>query len=138
ARAPGSAAADRCRDGAHGPAVLVRCPADGDQAGAARGHPRGPARAGRGGRQDRVGRRGDRGRPAPAGGHGRGDVVRAGWPDSPRLSWWDSLWRRFWTLPMVIASVSLLLGLGLPAVDAAIEQTPGWVFQGGVDGARSL
>lgn len=64
--------------------------------------------------------------------------MRAGWPDSPRLSWWDSLWRRFWTLPMVIASVSLLLGLALPAVDAAIEQTPGWVFQGGVDGARSL
>ncbi|GAB2859441.1 DUF2254 domain-containing protein [Nocardioides pacificus] len=55
-----------------------------------------------------------------------------------RLSWWDALWRRFWTLPMIIAGLSLALGLLLPAVDAWAENTPNWVFQGGVDGARSV
>ncbi|WP_110240707.1 DUF2254 domain-containing protein [Nocardioides gilvus] len=60
------------------------------------------------------------------------------WPDSPRLSRWDALWRRFWALPVTIASISLALGLLVPLIDASLEETPVWVFQGGVDGARSV
>lgn len=62
----------------------------------------------------------------------------SGWPDSPRLSRWDALWRRFWALPLFIAVLSVALGLGVPAIDAMAEETPTWVFQGGVDGARSM
>jgi uncharacterized membrane protein len=64
--------------------------------------------------------------------------VTSGWPDAARTSWWEALWRRFWTLPVVLAVSSLLLGLVLPAVEAKAEETPVWVFQGGVDGARSV
>ena len=60
-----------------------------------------------------------------------------GRPEVRRASWWGRLWQPFWALPAVIATLSLLLGLGLPAVDEAIGE-PWWVFQGGVDGARSV
>lgn len=60
------------------------------------------------------------------------------WPAPPRLTWWDALWGRFWVLPLLVAAVSLGLGIVLPEVDARLEQTPAWVFEGGVDGARSV
>jgi len=64
--------------------------------------------------------------------------VTSGWPDSPPATWWDRLWQRFWMLPMLIAAASLALGLILPAVDASTNGASEWVFQGGVDGARSI
>lgn len=59
-------------------------------------------------------------------------------PEAPRATWWDALWRRFWTLPAVVAALSLALGLVMPEIDASIETAPAWVFEGGVDGARSV
>ncbi len=61
-------------------------------------------------------------------------------PEPPRVGRWVAVWQRFWTLPSAIAAVSLGLGLGLPYVDQALggEHAPAWLFQGGVDGARSL
>lgn len=62
-----------------------------------------------------------------------------GWPDLPRASRWQALWSRFWTLPLTIALSSLALGLVVPLLDASLdENAPGWVFEGGVDGARSV
>jgi uncharacterized membrane protein len=59
--------------------------------------------------------------------------------EAPVVSRWNALWQRFWVLPSAIAAASLLLGIGLPLVDQALEgETPSWMFQGGVDGARSL
>lgn len=60
-----------------------------------------------------------------------------GRPEVRRASWWDRLWQPFWALPGAIAAASLLLGMGLPALDEALGE-PWWVFQGGVDGARSV
>ncbi len=59
-------------------------------------------------------------------------------PEAPRATWWQSIWQRFWALPSAIAIGSLLLGVLLPELDAALEESPRWVFEGGVDGARSL
>jgi uncharacterized membrane protein len=39
---------------------------------------------------------------------------------------------------MLIGVASLALGLVLPAIDATAAPSPAWVFQGGVDGARSV
>jgi uncharacterized membrane protein len=60
-------------------------------------------------------------------------------PRAPAANRWTALWQRFWVLPSTIAAASLLLGITLPLLDQALEgQTPSWMFQGGVDGARSL
>jgi uncharacterized membrane protein len=59
-------------------------------------------------------------------------------PEAPTATWWQALWSRFWTLPALIASTSLGLGLLLPGLDASFDEPPAWLFQGGVDGARSL
>lgn len=64
------------------------------------------------------------------GAHGR--------PEAPRATWWDRLWQPFWVLPAVIALGSLALGLTLPMLDQSIGEPWPWVFEGGVDGARSV
>lgn len=61
-----------------------------------------------------------------------------GWPAPPATSWWDGIWRRFWALPLLMAAASVALGLVVPYVEGSFEESPGWVFQGGVDGARSV
>ena len=61
-----------------------------------------------------------------------------GWPDASRVTWWSVVWQRFWALPVAIAVTSLVLGILLPNVFTAADRTAGWVFQGGVDGARSV
>lgn len=64
--------------------------------------------------------------------------MTTGWPDTARLGWWDAIWRRFWTLPVLIAVMSLVLGLLMLALDAQLEEAPAYVFQAGADGARSV
>ncbi len=64
--------------------------------------------------------------------------MTAGWPDAATTTWWNLLWQRFWALPVAVATGSLALGLLLPALFTAADRSAGWVFQGGVDGARSL
>jgi uncharacterized membrane protein len=60
------------------------------------------------------------------------------WPAPSRLTWWGAFWGRFWALPLLVAATSLALGIALPELDSRLEQTPAWVFEGGVDGARSV
>lgn len=62
--------------------------------------------------------------------------MHPGRPEVPRATWWDALWRPFWSLPAAIAAVSLVLGLTLPQVGGSLG-TP-WLFEGGTDGARSV
>lgn len=59
-------------------------------------------------------------------------------PEAPRATWWDRLWLPFWTLPAVIAAGSLGLGLAMPVLDQQVGEPWPWVFEGGVDGARSV
>jgi uncharacterized membrane protein len=53
-------------------------------------------------------------------------------------TWWDRLWRPFWTLPMAICAGAFGLGLLLPFIDRELAEYFPFVFQGGPDGARSV
>ena len=61
-----------------------------------------------------------------------------GRPEAPRASWWDRLWEPFWALPATIAVSSVALGLLLPILDQSVGEPWPWVFEGGIEGARSV
>ena len=61
-----------------------------------------------------------------------------GFPRVGKATWWDRVWDPFWVLPGLIAASSLLLGLGVPAFDEALDNPLPWVFRGGDAGARAL
>lgn len=59
-------------------------------------------------------------------------------PQAIRASWWDRLWGPFWAVPVACSLAAVVLGLGLPQLEEALDVTVPYVFQGGPEGARGL
>lgn len=51
---------------------------------------------------------------------------------------WQRLWAPFWAVPAALVFGSLMVGLFLPTVDAALSEHLPYVFQGGTSGARTV
>ena len=67
------------------------------------------------------------------------ETPRGGWvPEVSRLSRWQRVWEPFWALPLAIAVVAVLAGLGLPRLDEVVWPWVPILFEGGPDGARSV
>lgn len=62
-----------------------------------------------------------------------------GWvPPPSRLTWWQSLWKPFWALPLAIVLGSIALGVLLPLLDSQVWPWVPILFHGGPSGARNL
>ncbi|WP_394213944.1 DUF2254 domain-containing protein [Brachybacterium vulturis] len=59
-------------------------------------------------------------------------------PGVKRQSRWDRLWSPFWAIPVACSVAAVVLGVGLPQAEEALDVTVPYVFQGGPDGARGL
>lgn len=71
-------------------------------------------------------------------GHGSARI-RGSVPGVPRLTWWDRLWRPFWTIPAASVAVALILGFLLPTWEQGLpDSVPGFVFEGGPHAARGI
>ena len=53
-------------------------------------------------------------------------------------TWWTSLWRPFWAVPLAIVLAAVAVGAFLPELDKVLALDMPYIFQGGPDGARSL
>ncbi len=71
---------------------------------------------------------------------GPGSVRRTVGPvgDPRTVGWWEKLWRPFWSLPSVIAVLSVALALLLPILDEHVVGDVPYLFGGNADSARSL
>lgn len=70
---------------------------------------------------------------------GSGQRARGVVPEVAPQSWWDRLWKPFWALPAACVLVALVVGGGLPMLEASWGSTEvRYVFQGGPDGARGM
>lgn len=63
----------------------------------------------------------------------RGDIPRV---DRPNV--WQRIWQPFWTLPLLIVVLAVVVGSVMPQVDDALAGRLPLVFESGPDGARSV
>nr|WP_304503862.1 DUF2254 family protein [Corynebacterium lemuris] len=55
------------------------------------------------------------------------------------MTWWDRIWRPFWTIPAVSVAVALVLGFLLPTWERGLSDPAlRFVFEGGPDAAREV
>lgn len=59
-------------------------------------------------------------------------------PAVRRQSAWGRMWKPFWAIPAACTIAAVLLGVGIPLLEDALEVDIPYVFQGGPDGARGL